>query len=230
MKWFRHFTNARDSKDLTKVRIKYGADGYAIYWYCLEVIGGDLGQDENITFELKHDSEVIGHNLKIDSSRVEEIMRYMVSIGLFERVDNTITCLKIAKYLDKKLTRNNSIHGIIDKFVASGTVRDSSPTFPDVSGRSPLDIDIDIDIKHMSNPDGFDEFWSAYPRKADKKKAAKTWGRMTKANRALALADAPVRYANTELQYIPLPTTYLNGERWNDEKEKQPSSVDAYVI
>ena len=137
MKWFKHFTDAHDSNDLTKVRIKFGADGYAIYWYCLELIAGDLGTSEKITFDLKHDSEVIAFNLKIDTLRVEEIMRFMVEIGLFEASHGTISCLKLAKYLDKKTTRNNKIHQIID--VANGTV-------PDSPRLSTLDTDTDTDI------------------------------------------------------------------------------------
>lgn len=132
-------TDAHDGKDLTKVRIRYGADGYAIYWYCLELIAADLGASEKITFELRHDAEVIGHNLKIDSARVEEIMRYMIALELFEQSSDTITCLKLAKYLDKKSTRNTTIHKIIDSAsLLSGTK-------PDVPGLSGLDRDTDLD-------------------------------------------------------------------------------------
>lgn len=139
MKWFKHMTDAHDGKDLTKVRIRYGADGYAIYWYCLELIAADLGASEKITFELRHDAEVIGHNLKIDSARVEEIMRFMVTLELFEQSSDTITCLKLAKYLDKKSTRNITIHKIIDSAsMLSGTK-------PDFLGLSGLDRDTDLD-------------------------------------------------------------------------------------
>ena len=148
MKWFKHFTNAHNSKDLTKVRMRYGAEGYAIYWYCLELIAGDLGSTEIITFELKHDAEVIGYNLKIDAKRVEEIMRYMVDLELFENAEGTITCLKIAKYLDKKTTRNKTIHEIIDS-TAKLDCPETSGTVPDKSGRSPLDTDTDTDISSL---------------------------------------------------------------------------------
>lgn len=150
MKWFKHMTDAHDSKDLTKVRIKYGADGYAIYWYCLELIAGDLGQDE-ITFELKHDAEVIGHNLKIDTLRVEEIMMYMVRLGLFTQSNNTITCLKLAKYLEKKTTRNKTIHKIIDTANSLNNnqlpvhVPDSRGQSGNCPGLSPLDTDTDTE-------------------------------------------------------------------------------------
>lgn len=134
-------TDAHDGNDLTKVRIRYGSDGYAVYWYCLELIAGDLGADDKITFELRHDAEVIGNNLKIDTVKVEEMMRFMVSLGLFEQSGNVVTCLKLAKYLEKKTTRNITIHKIID---AASCL---SATNPDKSGLSPLDTDTDTDTE-----------------------------------------------------------------------------------
>lgn len=146
MKWFKHMTDAHDSNDLTKVRARYGAEGYAIYWYCLELIAGELGTSEKITFELRHDAEVIGHNLKIDAAKVEEIMRFMVQLGLFEQTGSLITCLKLAKYLDKKSTRNTKIHEIIDIAVKlSANVPDVSVVVPDKPGPFPLDTDTDTD-------------------------------------------------------------------------------------
>ncbi len=115
MKWFKHFTDAHNDNALRKVRMKYGADGYAIYWYCLELIAGDL-DGHRANFELTHDAEVIGFDLKIDQLRVEEIMRFMVELGLFETSNSTITCLKLAKFIEKKSTRNVEIHRIIDQF------------------------------------------------------------------------------------------------------------------
>jgi hypothetical protein len=115
MKWFKHFTNASTNNKLSKLRMRYGADGYAIYWYCLELIAGNLGESDEINFDLKHDAEVIGFNLKVDQIRVEEIMNYMVSVDLFNESDGVISCIKLAKYLDKKNTRNAYIHEIIDK-------------------------------------------------------------------------------------------------------------------
>ena len=96
--------------------MRYGADGYAIYWYCLELIAGDLGESKEINFDLKHDAEVIGFNLKIDQLRVEEIIRYMVNINLFEESNGIISCIRLAKYLDKKTTRNETIHKIVDSY------------------------------------------------------------------------------------------------------------------
>lgn len=105
MRWFKHEADARNSLKLRKVRRKYGADGYAIYWFCLEAIAYEVDKD-NLTFELKEDAETIGFELSIQEKRVEEIMLYMIEIGLFESSRNTITCLKLAERLDKTMTNS----------------------------------------------------------------------------------------------------------------------------
>jgi len=81
--------------------------------------------------------------------------------------------------------------------------------------------DTDTDIKHTSNLKRFDAFWSAYPKKVEKKKAKAIWQRR-KLDR---IADQIIENVKTrkardpqwERGYIPNPTSYLNGDRWEDE-------------
>ncbi|UOL47396.1 putative origin specific replication initiation factor [Vibrio phage vB_Vp_PvVp04_M] len=79
--------------------MRYGADGYALYWMCLELIAKKVDQN-NLTFELEHDAEILGYRLKVDQMRVQEIMTYMIDLGLFERRDMAIYCYKLAKRVD----------------------------------------------------------------------------------------------------------------------------------
>lgn len=237
MKWFKHFSNAHDNNDLTKVRMKFGAEGYAVYWYCLELIASDLGTDENINFELKHDAEVIGFNLKVDSARVEEIMRFMVTLGLFEQCRSTITCLKLAKYLDKKTTRNSTIHKIIEAAHLSGTNTDSPVTLPDESGRSPLDTDTDTDIKPIyASGDAllnqFAEFWKAYPKKKNKGDAEKAWKKLKPTGplvdqmlKSIQTAKTTEDWKKDNGQFIPYPASWLNAKGWEDEFPSQRKTV-----
>ena len=106
MKWFKHDSDAHADAKLERILIKYGADGYAIYWYCLELIAAKVDKN-HCTFELEHDAELIGYKLKIDTLRVEEIMRYMVSIDLFQINQETrrVMCLQLAKRLDEYSTK-----------------------------------------------------------------------------------------------------------------------------
>lgn len=70
----------------------------------------------------------------------------------------------------------------------------------------------------------FSEFWALYPKRVDRKRAERAWARLTKAARKKALAHLSRRpYADVERQFVPNPTTYIHGERWNDEAlEQQP--------
>lgn len=222
MKWFKHFTDAHDQNDLTKVRMKYGANGYAIYWYCLELIAGDLGYDDTITFELKHDAEVIGFNLQIDRIKVEEIMTFMVKLGLFEKVDHAITCLKLANCLDKKTTRNVNIHRVIDSAERVDPCPRQTETSTDKSGRFPLEVEVEVERpKELGQKNNFDLFWSVYPRKVKKREALDIWKRKKLGSQYQALiTDVQNRLQKDDAWkngFIPHPTTYLRGERWTDE-------------
>ena len=102
--------------------------------------------------------------------------------------------------------------------------------------------DLDGDIQHHSpSADGrrgsipFDEFWSVYPRRDAKKRAASAWRNLTVKNQRAAMAALPRHVAfwaadGRTRKTTPLPTTWINGERWNDEIEPatdDPSETDS---
>jgi hypothetical protein len=112
MLWFKHDTNATHDAKLRKLILAYGSNGYAVYFHCLELIASDVS-DKNLTFELEHDSEIIADNLKMQGtpeksaiSLTEDIMRYIVELGLFENSNGRITCLKLLKRLDGSMSSN----------------------------------------------------------------------------------------------------------------------------
>jgi uncharacterized protein YdaU (DUF1376 family) len=67
----------------------------------------------------------------------------------------------------------------------------------------------------------FDEWWDAYDLKKNRKKALEIWKRRKLDGMADELiADAQNRHqhdADWKRGFQPHPTTYLNGDRWNDE-------------
>lgn len=72
--------------------------------------------------------------------------------------------------------------------------------------------------------DGFDLFWSVYPKKVGKKDAIKAWNKLKPdENLVKAIIEGVERWKGTEQwnkdggQYIPYPATFLRQERWNDE-------------
>ena len=69
----------------------------------------------------------------------------------------------------------------------------------------------------------FDDFWKAYPRKSNKSFARKVFEKLKvdqqlfdKMVQAINLQNKTV-WKDKDQQYIPHPSTWLNGERWEDE-------------
>jgi len=114
MKWIKHDTDANQDAKLQNVLLDYGLEGYGLYWYCIELIAGKVDKD-SITFELEHDARIIARNTGSTSQRVEEMMRYFVEQGLFENSSGVITCMKLAKRLDKSMTSNPEMRALISK-------------------------------------------------------------------------------------------------------------------
>jgi len=100
MKWFKHDSDASNDAKLRKLRHKYGAQGYGVYWYCLELVARNVDKN-NLTFELEHDAELIADDFKLSTELVEEMMKYMVNLGLFENSQGIITCLKMSTRTDE---------------------------------------------------------------------------------------------------------------------------------
>ena len=112
MHWFKHDVDANQDAKLQNVLFDYGLEGYGLYWYCIELIAGKVDKD-NIKFELEHDARILARNTGSTLQKVEEMMRYFLKTGLFECSNNTITCLKLAKRLDKSMTSNPQMREII---------------------------------------------------------------------------------------------------------------------
>ena len=73
-------------------------------------------------------------------------------------------------------------------------------------------------------PPGFDEFWSAYPRKVGKDAAAKAFakrrvgvGLLAQMLAAISVQKTGDQWQRDGGQFIPHPATWLNEGRWQDE-------------
>ena len=114
MRWIKHDTDCSADAKIKKLRIKYGLEGYGLYWYCLELIAKDV-EYNNLTFELEHDAEIIAFDTGIHYERVQEMMQHMVKLGLFEQDGGVIRCIKLAQRLDQSMTSNPNMRKMIGK-------------------------------------------------------------------------------------------------------------------
>lgn len=75
--------------------------------------------------------------------------------------------------------------------------------------------------RESSDPDEFDQWYSAYPRKRGKGQAIKAYRTARKQASAdellAALIEQTPALTAKGLEYVPYPATWLNGLRWEDE-------------
>ena len=87
--------------------------------------------------------------------------------------------------------------------------------------------------------DHFEDFWAAYPRKVAKGNARKAFAaamkKATIEEISAGLNKQLAALSKKERQYIPHASTWLNGERWNDEptdndEPKRHATIDAIAF
>jgi hypothetical protein len=78
----------------------------------------------------------------------------------------------------------------------------------------------DVQQKNNSKQDDprFEEFWFSYPKKKDKKVARRYWHNLTEQDREAALVRIALKpFKDTDPKFIPLPSSWINKARWEDE-------------
>ena len=135
--------------------------------------------------------------------------------------------------------RNNA-HGDADVMRATYTAPDPDPDpDPDPKKNVPPVVPQRGTALMKVLDDGFDRFWSVYPEKKAKAVAKRSWMKLAP---DASLVDTIVAAVETQKTwrkfregFVPLPATWLNQERWNDEpdpvrenpKSRTAGNVDA---
>lgn len=87
-------------------------------------------------------------------------------------------------------------------------------------------------IKSPLADEAFDLFWKLYPNKTAKEKARKSWEKIgaelhPEIMAALGKQAASHAWTKDDGQFVPHPTTWLNGKRWQDEIKGAPSGANS---
>lgn len=214
--------------------LDYGLEGYGLYWYCIELIVGKIDVD-NITFELEHDARIIAKNTGSTAQKVEEMMRYFISQGLFESgMNGSITCLKLAKRLDKSMTSNPVMRDLIEKIRSKkpdGVMMNHDEVMQDKI-RLDIDKNKDLAVSGESADDflesEFSRFWRNYPTKKAKTTAKAAFKKFLKGKRESQVRMWTDLILNYHLDCIEreevgadklYPATLINQKRWEDNPE-----------
>lgn len=97
---------------------------------------------------------------------------------------------------------------------------------------SSTDDHISNNTNSNNNNIDFSKFWDSYPKKVEKKKSEAKWNRLPIKTQRIIMADIPKRKQTKGWigGFIPNPTTYLNGERWNDELKMETSAAPTETL
>jgi len=117
---------------------------------------------------------------------------------------------------------------------APSVLHGEAPTTSTPIGRNePLGLVVPSETtRHPDDQPSFDTWWENYPKKQGKAAARKTWAKMTQDER-IAAWDALAawnRKAKADgKKYLPMASTWLNQQRWEDEDVEDEREVSPNV-
>jgi hypothetical protein len=194
------------------------ANGYYIKWTERELLlyGGRINADINLV------TDIINECLKWGIFNDDLFKKYniLTSRGIQKRFLEATKRRKDASFIfeysciDDVKTVNANINLI---YV------DIKPQ----NARNKKQIETERETDTETDTETFILFWNEYPNKKAKKEALKAWNKIKNPNvdlilKAIREQKKTKQWLKDNGQFIPLPTTWLNQERWNDEVEKQP--------
>lgn len=117
MKWYKHYSNMRLDVKIKRLIKQYGIEGYGLYNYILETIAFNLNPEKPIP-AIEENYIDIAEDIKMESTKVEDIILFCIKQGLFEIDENTqqLMCFKLLKHLDNTLSSNPEIKKILNNF------------------------------------------------------------------------------------------------------------------
>ena len=209
--YFSHDSNARNDQRLMKVRMKYGMEGYGIYFGLIEILREQ--KDYTLNFD---DIESIAYGLMVDLNKVEDIVS---NFNLFHTEGDLFYSKSLKRRMEKldlikeKRAEAGRLGGKSKanakakvKQTQASKVKQSKVNNSKVNKSKELNID-------------FSTFWNLYDyKKGDKIKLQSKWESFTDDVRQQIIDALPNYIASTpEKKYRKHPQTYLNNKSWEDE-------------
>lgn len=248
--WFPHDSNAREDKKMKRLRRLRGYEGVGIFWCVVEMLREEnaagykleLSSIEDIAFQ-NFDESVFDDFF--DIGLLDKDDEFFWSDSLVRRMrpfDEKRRKLSAAgKRGGRPLKKGgfNQDKGRIKGGKREAKARPKPAESKERRGEERIGEDNNPPIvppKGTGNgskyTENFEQFWTQYPkhRRKAKQTAFKAWERARKNGMpsfdavmfALAAQKASSEWKKDNGQYIPLPATWINGARWDDEIDDRP--------
>jgi hypothetical protein len=240
--YFPHFCNARHDRKIKRLRKELGVEGYGIYFMLLET----LRDQHDLRYPLE-DIDLLAEEFNVSEQKVRvTICNYQLfEIDEEQKFFSPKMLLYLEPYYKMKEQRreaglksaakrklsehsttveqpfNDRSTTVQQSKVKESKVKESKVKESKLNESKVNDCAIAIVENQLIS---FEEFWQAYPRKEQKKKAQEKFKRMKFTDRDVENIIAWVQHYNSyeesRKQFIPHAITFLNGERYNDEIPK----------
>ena len=217
MRWFRMYSEILDDSKLTEEFMPVDTFKTLIFLmaYASELnFCGIIPKENNPAWRIR-----------ITQKKLENHLLILENLGIITLKNGTIS---FKNWCKRQFESDNSTDRV--KRFRNGQ-RNVSETPDETPPETETESETDTDTEKFKNigrslsiPERFEEFWKQYPRKEKKKNAAEAWSRLKLTDEDFSLVMASLsrqkmsdQWTRDGGKFIPHPTTWLNGRRWEDE-------------
>ena len=225
MKWFKHLSDLPQDEGISRYLDAAERDRVAAYGFLMFVLESIASRmDANKGHLVCSATYSITHWGRITYSHPNRVRKYL---GLCEVIGwvhvgfDADTCeVSVPRMVEWRDEHTRKL-GVTPEKIAQSRQEEIRKEKRENKGNPALSESFSKEQQRLGHSvtAGFDIFWSAYPKKVKRKPAKLIWQRV-KPDTDVLVADIANRLENDaqwKSGFIPDPTTYLNGERWNDE-------------
>lgn len=207
--------SCRTSPNLAE--LSHGAE--RMFWRLITV-ADDFGR-----FEAEHDVLLCQCFPKLlDSVKLTHVKAWLSELVTCQLVTTYVVNRRTYAFFNtwEKHQRTRAQHS---KYPSPSSDNICPPMLSNVADLRPTTYDLRERPTTPASPNGFDRFWSAYPKKKAKGDAEKAWKQIKPDSDLLAVILAAIDRAKgsddwtkDSGKYIPFPATWLRAKRWEDEE------------
>ena len=201
-------------------------DRYKIIRYCQDT--GEIAIKNYLKHSIVKGGKPVLDCLKKELSQVKskELVNF---VFLANQNSENATVREFILYIQDKYKLNDNVNDndndndnerIVDDSWYDSQSQEEGKSKPPKRKKATAKEDYDLE--------GFNAFWAAYPKKAGKADALKAWNKLApdvvlqeQMGKALEVQKQSQQWRKDGGQYIPMPATWLNGKRWEDEVQTQ---------
>lgn len=221
--YFSHDSNAHKDPKVLKLRAKFGWEGYGIYWAIIETL-----RDQTDYKWKADDKQLLSFCFANGDEVVKQVIDECLSVGLLIEEDEYIHSESLTRRMKMKDAISEKRREAGRKGGASKKKANAKQT-PSNKGNK------GNKVNENKYSDEFDQFWSVYPKKADKGVSFKKFQTKRKEHSLESILEGAKKYAyqmkknGTETQFIKNASTFLNNNSFLDDYEEQNKTQSYYL-